>query len=300
MKRIERLMTIRPVLAALVALLLLLASGCSSGRNCIDGNCRNGKGIRLLPDGRTYSGQFKNGRFHGRGTYTYLDGRRYQGQFLNNMFHGEGTLTFPDGRKYTGGFDSNHFNGTGTYTFPDGSRYEGTFVEDRYTGRGVFTFADGRKYVGEFVDNAFHGHGEYRFPDHSRLRGVFHMNRPVGEAVFFTPDGEEHKGKFVDGAFVPEKAFLDPGVYSDESGALQKVDSLQTRAERLASEQEALRRFEAQLGTEELLRRVKPIPARYARENLRIYEELLRREPENKTYQQKVSYYRKLVERQDR
>ena len=49
-----------------------------------------------------YEGEYKNGKFDGKGSFTFSDGRRYEGQFKNGEKHGKGTFTFPDGRKYVG------------------------------------------------------------------------------------------------------------------------------------------------------------------------------------------------------
>ena len=49
-----------------------------------------------------YEGEYKNGKFDGKGSFTFSDGRRYEGQFKNGEKHGKGTFIFPDGRKYVG------------------------------------------------------------------------------------------------------------------------------------------------------------------------------------------------------
>ena len=49
-----------------------------------------------------YEGEYKNGKFEGKGAFTFSDGRRYEGQFKNGDKHGKGTFIFPDGRKYVG------------------------------------------------------------------------------------------------------------------------------------------------------------------------------------------------------
>ena len=78
-----------------------------------------------------YEGEYKNGKFDGKGSFTFSDGRRYEGQFQNGEKHGKGTFTFPDGRKYVGEWENGERNGQGTVTSTDGYRYVGEFREDK-------------------------------------------------------------------------------------------------------------------------------------------------------------------------
>ena len=71
---------------------------------CTSGDCVNGQGTFISPDGKKYVGQFKNSKWEGLGTYTFLNGAKYEGQFKNSTFEGQGTLTYPDGSKFSGQF----------------------------------------------------------------------------------------------------------------------------------------------------------------------------------------------------
>ena len=67
----------------------------------------NGKGTITYPDegkyeGELYEGEFKDNRYHGKGTLTSTDGAKYVGEFKDNRYHGKGEHTFPDGSKYVG------------------------------------------------------------------------------------------------------------------------------------------------------------------------------------------------------
>jgi hypothetical protein len=44
-------------------------------------------------DGRQYTGEWQNGKSHGRGKLIYADGRVYDGGFRQGLFHGEGSFT---------------------------------------------------------------------------------------------------------------------------------------------------------------------------------------------------------------
>ena len=48
-------------------------------------------------DDTRYSGEFEDGKFHGRGTLTFRSGSQYDGEFRESRFHGRGAFTRSDG-----------------------------------------------------------------------------------------------------------------------------------------------------------------------------------------------------------
>lgn len=61
-----------------------------------------------------YVGEFKDGRYNGRGTYYFLEnnpnmGGKYVGEFKDNKFHGQGRYTFADGRVVEGIWEDDQF-----------------------------------------------------------------------------------------------------------------------------------------------------------------------------------------------
>ena len=78
---------------------------------CIEGDCVNGKGTMIYPDGRKYVGDFKLGKRTGSGAMTYPDGRHYVGKFQDGELTGQGTLISPDGKKWVGNFKDGEFMG---------------------------------------------------------------------------------------------------------------------------------------------------------------------------------------------
>ncbi len=71
---------------------------------------------------KSYSGEFKNGLFHGKGRLEFKDGNVYEGQFENNKMHGYGKIFFKDGSIYQGNFINNLRDGTGILRSTDGSQ----------------------------------------------------------------------------------------------------------------------------------------------------------------------------------
>jgi hypothetical protein len=69
----------------------------------------SGKCVILKVDGNEYSGSYRNGEFHGRGTYTFANGDKYIGGFKNGMFNGQGTMYWADGKELSGNFYYDRF-----------------------------------------------------------------------------------------------------------------------------------------------------------------------------------------------
>ena len=104
--------------------------------NCIDGDCENGHGTKILENGLKYVGEFKDGKRHGQGKATYIKGEfkgtSYIGTYKNDKPHGQGAATYSSGVKYIGGWKDGEYHGQGTYTFPDGKKYVGEFKDNKF------------------------------------------------------------------------------------------------------------------------------------------------------------------------
>ena len=60
------------------------------------------KGIKTTSKGSKYSGEFKDGKYHGKGTIINAAGDKYIGGWNKGKFFGEGTLTRSNGDKKSG------------------------------------------------------------------------------------------------------------------------------------------------------------------------------------------------------
>jgi len=108
-----------PVIIAAFCLLPTIALG--NGGKCIEGDCVNGKGIYLYPDGSEYTGDFAGGVRSGQGTLTIVDGIKYVGQWAGDLPNGQGVKTLEDGMQYSGEFENGVMHGMGTLIMPDGN-----------------------------------------------------------------------------------------------------------------------------------------------------------------------------------
>ncbi len=115
----------------------------------------------------TYSGQFKNDLFEGRGTISFDYGRlseSIEGNWINGICSsGKITTEVWDSGKgrmcvdtYEGQFDNKfNKNGYGTYKDCDGNTYVGYFANDSKEGSGKLTYRNGTIEQGTFVNDVF-------------------------------------------------------------------------------------------------------------------------------------------------
>ena len=158
----------------------------------------SGNGSLYLPNG-FYEGEFKLGKFNGKGKRLYFEKGKLVGEFFNNKAHGQGTYTYLDGDKYVGGYRYGKKSGQGTYTFSNGRRYEGEWKNNKKHGQGTFTWPNGNIYVGQWKNGNFHGHGTLTKKNGYNYVGdwKFHKEDGYGEKTW--PDGDTYKGEFKKG-----------------------------------------------------------------------------------------------------
>ncbi|MGW8287947.1 MAG: MORN repeat-containing protein [Desulfobulbales bacterium] len=176
---------------------------------CIQGDCINGFGIYIFPEGGQYAGQFSEGKFAGEGSQEYADGKRYEGMFANSSPHGEGKLIYSDGSIYTGDFEHGAITGQGAIVFADGSKYDGTFKNGLFSGTGVYTFADGSQYKGVFKNNLFNGKGTIT-SDGQIYVGEFKEGEYYGKGTITYYDKSREIGEWQDGKFVVSQKIKPP------------------------------------------------------------------------------------------
>lgn len=117
---------------------------------CVEGDCENGSGTYVLPDGTKYVGEFKGkGIAHGRGRITYPSGTKYEGEFAADQYNGHGTYTNREGT-YVGEWEQGKFHGQGTHVYRKGGVYVGEWRAGQYHGRGTYIYASGTTYVGQW------------------------------------------------------------------------------------------------------------------------------------------------------
>eukprot|EP00747_Dinoflagellata_sp_TGD_P060802 gnl/TRDRNA2_/TRDRNA2_152208_c0_seq1.p1 gnl/TRDRNA2_/TRDRNA2_152208_c0~~gnl/TRDRNA2_/TRDRNA2_152208_c0_seq1.p1 ORF type:complete len:950 (-),score=117.05 gnl/TRDRNA2_/TRDRNA2_152208_c0_seq1:90-2597(-) len=186
----------------------------------------HGAGVYTCSDGTVYTGEFEEGRRHGKGRVE-VRGASYEGEFCRGLRHGHGKYESP-AASYDGHYLNGERHGFGklreTVGGAEGSRlesvYEGEFVGSLKHGEGSLRSADvaydgswqrslrhgrgrqvcmrtGSVYVGTWAGDAMHGEGELMTAS-IRYVGQFHNGEQCGTGVqeWRASNGDRFEGEF--------------------------------------------------------------------------------------------------------
>ena len=117
----------------------------------IGGDLRPQIKFKRFKEGTEYRGQMnKKGLREGKGHFSYKENNDvYFGDWKNDKFHGRGTYIFSKGDRYEGNLEEGMKHGEGNYYYANGNVYRGQWYNDRKHGVGVFEYANtNEKYEG--------------------------------------------------------------------------------------------------------------------------------------------------------
>uniref|UniRef100_A0A0N5BAV1 VPS9 domain-containing protein n=1 Tax=Strongyloides papillosus TaxID=174720 RepID=A0A0N5BAV1_STREA len=187
----------------------------------------------------TYTGLWKNGKPHGKGTIVFPGGKRYKGNFINGLIEGYGKLQVPvdntpstttayfiqnvffssvelhplsieelKKKKYDymeGNFKNGVLHGLAMIRFANGDTYRGYFKNGHREGFGIncqLSFGVGeRMYCGNFKNDMKHGYGVYS-TNHEKYLGMWENDLRHGKGCQITIDGVYHEGIFDKDRFI--------------------------------------------------------------------------------------------------
>ena len=155
-----------------------------------------GSGTYIFPDGTQWSGNFLEGKLHGRGREDRA-GTIYQGNYAHGKRHGNGTLTESSGLRYEGMWRDGERSGYGGQLFADGSKYEGDWHADAREGFGAFRTATGHEYEGQWLADKMHGYGAMRETNGVLYEGMWSQGVRAGVGRETRPDGSVYEGQFL-------------------------------------------------------------------------------------------------------
>ncbi|XP_063806524.1 alsin isoform X2 [Pseudophryne corroboree] len=201
----------------------------------------HGRGVLSWPDGRVYSGDFRNGLEDGYGEYiipnkSFKKKDRYVGHWKEGKMCGQGTFWYANGEVYEGCFQDNNRHGhgllrSGKLTSSSPSMFIGQWVMDKKTGYGVFDdITRGEKYMGTWQEDVRQGVGLVVTQFGLYYEGAFNMNKMMGCGVLLSEDDTIYEGEFSDDWTLNGKGTLTmsngdsiEGVFSGEWGSGIKV-----------------------------------------------------------------------------
>ncbi|KAM8933574.1 alsin isoform 2-T2 [Pelodytes ibericus] len=169
----------------------------------------HGKGVLSWPDGRIYSGNFRNGLEDGYGEYRIPNKLlkkkdRYLGHWKDGKMCGQGIYWYASGEVYEGCFQDNTRHGhgllrSGKLTSYSPSMFIGQWVMDKKTGYGVYDdITRGEKFMGMWQDDLRQGNGIVVTQFGLYYEGAFNLNKMAGTGVLLSEDDTVYKGEFSD------------------------------------------------------------------------------------------------------
>ncbi len=180
----------------LLIFLIIILHCQAAGAECIKGDCSNGTGTFLWPDGNSYSGSFVDGLMHGKGTFSWTNGNLYNGEYRTGKRDGYGTFTWQNGNRYTGTFSHGTIHGRGSFIFSSGETYEGTFENGTMNGVGTLSWPNGDRYVGSFLNGGMNGQGTFTWKNGDTYTGMFRDELMTGNGIFKWKNGRRYDGTF--------------------------------------------------------------------------------------------------------
>ncbi|KAF7655197.1 hypothetical protein LDENG_00059690 [Lucifuga dentata] len=179
----------------------------------------HGRGTMKWPDGRTYSGNFKNGLEDGFGECVIPNkvvnkADRYSGHWRDGKIHGFGKYIYASGDVYEGCFYDGQRHGygmlsSGKLTRTSSGIFIGQWVHDKKTGYGVYDdITRGEKYMGLWLDDQRHGSAVVVTQYGLYHEGTFRDNKMVGPGLLVSDDDTALHGEFADNWTVNGKGVL--------------------------------------------------------------------------------------------
>lgn len=139
-----------------------LKDGTISYEGAVKNGQPHGFGTKYFLD-ETYTGEFEDGKMHGKGKLIESNGTSHEGYYVNDTFHGQGTMIYSNGDSFVGEFKFSKVDGIGKFIKLGDYTYKGAFVENLFEGQGILNYDNGDKYVGGFKEGKYNGEGTLTF-----------------------------------------------------------------------------------------------------------------------------------------
>ncbi|HRI00657.1 MAG TPA: caspase family protein [Saprospiraceae bacterium] len=175
---------------------LIFLGESAAAQRCIKGDCKNGFGTLMYSMNVRYTGEFRNGKMHGKGIYYYANGGKYLGEWQNGQRQGEGKWIQANGNVYQGSFKTDKPFGQGTMVFKNNDKYVGNWSNEMPNGKGTFYTAHGERYEGDFVNGEYEGQGIYYYKDGAVYKGDWKKSKRNGNGEYKDKNGVVKSGQW--------------------------------------------------------------------------------------------------------
>ena len=171
-------------------------------------------------NGHKYTGGWKNGYFHGKGTFEPQSGGKWVAEWKNGLKHGEATYSSSKGviSRIEAEFTNDVMNGHAIYIYKNGNKYDGQVCNGKRHGIGIMTCAktdlgqniiwsswdDNSEYAGEWKSNKRDGIGKYSWPNGDIYEGEWHQSKKHGIGIKTYKNGKIEDGFWENDIFVGE------------------------------------------------------------------------------------------------
>lgn len=156
----------------------------------------NGFGVKVYANGEhAYVGEFKNGKYDGKGAASYSNGY-YIGEFAENERSGNGKYVWNSGGYYSGEWLNNIRSGNGTCYMSNGDYYKATFVDDEIDGDIEYHYKNGN-YLKTSKDNlngSLKGNNSVYYEKNGSFRKSEGDDWSMESTVFYNSDGSLKNG----------------------------------------------------------------------------------------------------------
>lgn len=177
----------------------------------------------------TYKGSWLKGQLHGFGKLSWPDGRKYTGRFKNNLQHGEGEYIVPGNggdTVFRGTWKNGKLHGLGSARYPNGNFYEGFFKDGLRDGHGILKegrfLSSSSIYIGQWLQDKRHGYGVLdNEKEGEKYMGMWQDDCRHGNGIMVTLDDIYYEGNFVNNNLsgYGTMMFQDNTVFKGELGA---------------------------------------------------------------------------------
>lgn len=141
---------------------------------CQSGNCQNGTGTYIFPNGSIYKGGFQNGRPNGLGKISFAEGDVYEGEIKNGNMHGKGMMISANGNRVQGIWELGIFIKSA----------QQDVVANPVSSNTTYSFYEGEVYVLLVGVSNYVNHREpLQYPDNDALNLFAFLRSPEGGAI---------------------------------------------------------------------------------------------------------------------